>query len=178
MDTMASQITSLTIIYSTIYLVTDQRKHQSSASLAFVRGIPGEFLAQMASNTENVSIWWRHHVYVCPVPCYYTSKWGLMEIQSEEQYHENMIIMQNIHSSGVFWIPLNVIKRNWCHSEMLPTSKIAVMYKNIIHSLGNDPYYWRYMDRMCMTHTYMNNITLFVCDTEARFIVLAGAFDI
>ena len=21
----------------------------------------GEFLAQMASNTENVSIWWRHH---------------------------------------------------------------------------------------------------------------------
>ena len=36
---MASQITSLTIVYSTFYSGADQRKHQSSASLAFVRGI-------------------------------------------------------------------------------------------------------------------------------------------
>ena len=39
MDAMACQITSLAIVYSTVYLVADQRKHQSSASLAFVRGI-------------------------------------------------------------------------------------------------------------------------------------------
>ena len=39
MSTTASQITSLTIVYSTVYLDADQRKHQSSASLAFVRGI-------------------------------------------------------------------------------------------------------------------------------------------
>ena len=39
MSTMASQITSLTIVYSTINSGADQRKHQSSASLAFVRGI-------------------------------------------------------------------------------------------------------------------------------------------
>ena len=36
---MASHITSLTIVYSTVYSGADQRKHQSSASLAFVRGI-------------------------------------------------------------------------------------------------------------------------------------------
>ena len=36
---MASQITSITIVYSIVYLDADQRKHQSSASLAFVRGI-------------------------------------------------------------------------------------------------------------------------------------------
>ena len=36
---MAAQITSLTIIYSTVYSGVDQRKHQSSASLAFVRWI-------------------------------------------------------------------------------------------------------------------------------------------
>ena len=36
---MASQITSLAIVYSTVYSGTDQRKYQSSASLAFVRGI-------------------------------------------------------------------------------------------------------------------------------------------
>ena len=61
MGTIAYQITSLTIVYSTVYSDADQRKHQSSASLVFVQGIPGEFPAQMASNAENVSIWWRHH---------------------------------------------------------------------------------------------------------------------
>ena len=39
MDTIASQITSLTIVYSTVYSDADERKHQSSASQAFVRGI-------------------------------------------------------------------------------------------------------------------------------------------
>ena len=39
MGAIASQIPSLTIVFSTVYLDTDQRKHQSSSSLAFVRGI-------------------------------------------------------------------------------------------------------------------------------------------
>ena len=39
MDAIAFQITSLTIVYSTVYSDVDQRKHESSASLAFVRGI-------------------------------------------------------------------------------------------------------------------------------------------
>ena len=38
MGMMASQITSLTIVYSIVYSGADQSKHQSSASLAFVRG--------------------------------------------------------------------------------------------------------------------------------------------
>ena len=37
MTTVGSQITSLTIVYLTVYSGADQRKHQSSASLAFVR---------------------------------------------------------------------------------------------------------------------------------------------
>ena len=39
MGEIASQITSLTIVYLTVYSGVDQRKEQSSASLAFVRGI-------------------------------------------------------------------------------------------------------------------------------------------
>ena len=39
MRVMASPITSLSIVYSTIYAGADQRKYQSSASLAFVRVI-------------------------------------------------------------------------------------------------------------------------------------------
>ena len=42
MDATASQITSLAIVYSIIYSDADQRKHQSSASLAFVQGIHRE----------------------------------------------------------------------------------------------------------------------------------------
>ena len=39
MGAVASQITSLTIVYSNVSSDADQMKHQSSASLAFVRGI-------------------------------------------------------------------------------------------------------------------------------------------
>ena len=39
MGAIASQTTILTIVYSTVYSGADERKHQSSASLDFVRGI-------------------------------------------------------------------------------------------------------------------------------------------
>ena len=64
MNTMASQITSLTIVYSIVYSGVDQIKHQNSALLTLCAGnspVTGEFPAQRASNTENASIWWRHH---------------------------------------------------------------------------------------------------------------------
>ena len=61
MGAIASQITSLMIIYSIINSGADQRKYQSSAS-----PVSSEFPAQMASNTENAYIWWRHH----GMPCY------------------------------------------------------------------------------------------------------------
>ena len=74
MSAMASQITSVTIVYSIVGSGADQRKHQSSTSLVFVRGIhrwPGKFPTQRASNAEIVSIWWRHHTQIT----YYSSCW-------------------------------------------------------------------------------------------------------
>ena len=89
MGTIGSQITSFMIVYSVVYLGVDQRKYQSSASLAFVftwfkkktlmtceqgalsreaewgagnSPVTVEFHAQRASNAENVSISWRHRV--------------------------------------------------------------------------------------------------------------------
>ena len=64
MSETASQIMGPTIVYSILRSGADQRKHQSSASLAFVRGIhrwPGNSPPQMVSNAESVSNWWRHH---------------------------------------------------------------------------------------------------------------------
>ena len=83
MDAIVSQITSLTIVYSTVLF----RRRSKKTSKLCVTGLcagnspwTGEFPAQMASNAENVSIWWRHHVYghvtwrqpLCrwPVTCY------------------------------------------------------------------------------------------------------------
>ena len=67
LNVMVSQITSVTIVYSIVYSDADQRKLQSYASLAFVRGIhrqiTGEFTEQRASNMENASIWWHHHYF-------------------------------------------------------------------------------------------------------------------
>ena len=65
MGAMASQITSLTIVYSTFYSGADQRKHKKLRVTGLCAGNSpetGEFSAQMASNAENASIWWRHHV--------------------------------------------------------------------------------------------------------------------
>ena len=65
MTTMAFQITSRTVVYSTVYSDADQRKHQSSAPLAFVWGIHRDrwIPRTKASYAENVSIWWRHHAF-------------------------------------------------------------------------------------------------------------------
>ena len=65
MSTIASQITSVDILYSTF--VQAQIKENIKAP-RHVTGlcvgnspVTGEFPAQKASNAKNVSIWWRHH---------------------------------------------------------------------------------------------------------------------
>ena len=64
MGAMASQITNLTIVNFDVYSGTYQRKHQSSASLAFVRGIhrwPVNSPHKWPVTRKNVSILWHHH---------------------------------------------------------------------------------------------------------------------
>ena len=64
MGAIASQITSPTIVYSTVYSDADQRKILKLRVTGLCAGNSpgtGEFHAQMASNAENISIWWRHH---------------------------------------------------------------------------------------------------------------------
>ena len=73
MIVMASQITNLTIVHSTVYSGADHRKHQRSASLAFVRGVhrwPLKFPSQWSSNAENVSIDdVIKYIYMCVCVC-------------------------------------------------------------------------------------------------------------
>ena len=64
MSAMASQLTSLKIVCLTVYL----RRRSKKTSKLHVTGlcagnspVTGEFPAQIASNTEKVSIWWRYY---------------------------------------------------------------------------------------------------------------------
>ena len=60
MSAVASQITGVSIVCSTVCSGTGQRKHQSSASLAFVRGIhrwPVDF-RHKGPVTPKIFIWW------------------------------------------------------------------------------------------------------------------------
>ena len=64
MGAMASQITSITIVYSAVYSGADQTYHQKLRVTGLCAGnspVAGEFPAQMACNAESVFIWWRHH---------------------------------------------------------------------------------------------------------------------
>ena len=67
MSAMASQITGVSVVYTSLRSGTDQRKHQSSASLAFERIIhrrPVYSPQTEPVRRENVSIWWRHNGFL------------------------------------------------------------------------------------------------------------------
>ena len=64
MDAMASKITSLTIVYSTVYAGADQGKTPKFRVIGLWAGnspVPGNSPHKRASNAESGSIWWRHH---------------------------------------------------------------------------------------------------------------------
>ena len=62
MGTVASQITSLARVYLTVHSGEDQRKLLLVTGLCADNSpVTSEFASQIASNAENVSIWWRHH---------------------------------------------------------------------------------------------------------------------
>ena len=70
MTTTASQITSLMVVYSTVYSqIKENIKAPRHWPLCGEFTGTGEFPAQRASNAENVFIWWRHHadVFLCPI---------------------------------------------------------------------------------------------------------------
>ena len=89
---MASQNTSLTIVYSAVYSGADQRKTSKLCVTGLCAGnspVTGEFPAQMVSNAENVSIWWRHHEVLFPssvstrIRFTYVSSWDYVWLQQD-----------------------------------------------------------------------------------------------
>ena len=70
MNAMASQITSLTIVYSTVYSRPRSKKISKLRVTGLCAGnspVTGEFPTQRTRNAENVSTWWHHHVILNPI---------------------------------------------------------------------------------------------------------------
>ena len=126
---MASQITSLTTVYSTVYSGAYQRKHQSSTGLCAGNSLwTGEFPAQMASNMENVSIWWRHHVF-----------------ESSQNRHLMALLekVANCHK--------NVMVKAWWLTIIEIWRKLKLLILNYIIS----DYLWSYGDHSISTFIYL-----------------------
>ena len=93
MTTMAPQITSLTVVYSTVYSDADQRKHQSSASLAFVWGIHRDrWIPRTKVQLRGIC------VHLMTSSWYYGHETGIHSIVFV--YHE-ILILSNISLSNV-----------------------------------------------------------------------------
>ena len=136
MSTIASLINSLTIVYSTVYSDTDQRKHQSPVSLAFVRGIqrrpvnsphkwpvtrkmfPFDDVIMRRKCVVHVRTWivWpcRRHCTLCTMSVWFRfaqSSVCLCAVIEELYYHDDVIKWKHFPRywplvRGIRWIPL------------------------------------------------------------------------
>ena len=115
MTTIASQITSLTVVYSIVY----SRRRFNKTSKLRVTGLfagnspwTGEFPAQRASNAENVSIWWRHYDY-CPNAAIWQNKTSALRHQAITWDHVawSTKVFCGIHMR---WISQEILMRSIC----------------------------------------------------------------
>ena len=133
MNAMASQIIIVSIVCSTVCSGTDQRKRQSSASLAFVRGTTGDrhvdfphkrrFPSLRASSAESVSIWWHHHVLFW---LYYIVIDGFTYLCYSELYGWPLLWRHNEHDSVSYHQPRGCLLDRLFRRRSKKTSKLRV----------------------------------------------------
>ena len=148
MRTMASQITSLTIVYSTIYSGADKKTLKLCVTGLCEGNSPvtGEFPAQRASNAENVSIRWRHHG-VSRVPRSQRQNVKLREAKVKNLYGQAEFIHVNMYRK---WN----IKPWKCASPLFGMTHMSIYY------LVTDSYQLDEGAPWVNRHLYMINITL------------------
>ena len=135
MGTIASRITSLRIVYSTVYSDAEQRKYQSSASLAFVWGI---HRAPMNSSHKwpvtGKMIWWRHHV------CF---NHGVIRNSMALLHHSTSVIRVKLTDKQFRKRLVNFVLTIWCYDLVLIYNSHAV--QNLFFLTNNQLFrgWWR-----------------------------------
>ena len=111
MTMLASQITSLTVVYSIVYSGVHQRKHQSSASLAFVREIhrgPVNFphkwpVTRKMFPFDDVIMWMIPYIMYQTGP--FKFRWAIGHIYYSSYYHHQVGSINLSHCCHIFlWL--------------------------------------------------------------------------
>ena len=121
MGAMASQITSLTIVYSTVLFRRKSKKTSKLRETGLCAGnspVTGEFPAQKASDAENISIWWRHHGFEFEVN--ETTRWYpkisnsipvFINIQLTQTHRNTKIYNDNsVNNTRLLWVKFAQMK--------------------------------------------------------------------
>ena len=120
MGAITSQITSVTTIYSTVHSDADQRKNQSSASLAFVRGIH-----RRPVNSPHkcpVMRWmipFDNGIMVTPVVAWLTSHWTPNVEYNELHAWKNGPVTREMFPCHDFFMPCDVNYNVQCHDDVI-----------------------------------------------------------
>ena len=114
MGTMASQITSLTIVYSTGNSGAS-KKTSKLRVIGLCEGnssVTGEFPAQRTRNAENVFIWWNHHdMHTIIITLFY---------EGEEKHVKPNCLILNYRRRNVFNHSVHFVQVN--HKSLLESS--------------------------------------------------------
>ena len=134
MGAMESQITSLTIVYSTVYSDRSKKTSKLRVTGLCVGNSPGtgEFPAQMASNAENVSNWWRHHGTEL-------SRSNEMCLQITSLLHREMFRLTRCLSGNLWYLQQNCIGDTIVYhkdSEINPLSWKTRTYIFIVNAMA------------------------------------------
>ena len=141
MNAIASQITSLVIVYSTVYSDADQSKHQSSASLAFVWGI---HRSRWISRTKGQLRGKCFHLMTSS--CIHESSLKLAHepILIVQQQHMRQIMAMIVHECSGMLSFMNIHKNTEKSSRWIRRSSS----KNEVKSGGQ--YSWKFMNMIFM----------------------------
>ena len=108
MTTVASQITSITTVYSIVHSGADQRKHQSSASLAFVRGIHRD---RWISNTKGQLGGRCFHLMTSSWTVFFWIRAGHVLFRAHLPFSRHLIWTKiQIGKAYFFWVYLNMLR--------------------------------------------------------------------
>ena len=105
MSMMASQITGISIVCSTVCSGADQRKHHNSTSRAFVRGIHWalEVSTHKGPVTKNVSIWLHHHDELTSVNFISKVPWLHIDVCSFSLQIQATMKLFKVSSTKLWW---------------------------------------------------------------------------
>ena len=138
MTPLASQISSLVVVYSIVYSGADQSGEFTGT---------GEFPAQRASNAENGSIWWRHHAmtvlwyahmseFKWPTNCYYYPCCVSFVIHGQIGVHVFNVVLIVFYdlSTSYVWSKYPLLKILAYHSNNVIT--IGLPRASVVHDIG------------------------------------------